>query len=150
MVGKRPTYAEVTGEVGQTEMLNRVSFPLLLVLCANWSPPAAGGSFTEQLIAWLSFRPAGLDDLVAAEAAAPRSAVDARVLRRLCRSFGRAYVAATIAAGFEFVALLCQVRIKVIEDRLVDVFPAARCRFHWLRGLEDAGDIDDRSTAALC
>ena len=149
MVGKRPTYAEVTGEVGQTEMLNRVSFPLLLVLCANWSPPAAGGSFTEQLIAWLSFRPAGLDDLVAAVAAAPAPAVNARVLRRLCRSLGGAYVAATIAAGLEFVALLRQVCRKVIEDRLVDEFPAVRRLFHRLRRLEDARDIDVEPCTAL-
>ena len=86
--------------------------------------------------------PPCLDDLVAAEAAAPRAAVDARLLRRLCRSLGGAYVAALIAAGLKFVTLLCQVGIKVIENRLVDYSRAVRQMSHWLRRLEDARDID--------
>src|SRR5271166_3168968 len=74
--------------------------------------------------------------------------MDARVLRRLCRIQGGAYIAATTVAGCEFVALLCEVRMKVIDDRLVDIFRAARRRSYRLRGLEDACDIDVDSGSA--
>ena len=97
----------------------------------------------------LLFRPPGLDDLVAAVAAAPAPAVDASVLRSFCRILGRAYVAATIAAGLELVAFLCQVCRKIIEHRLVDDFCAVRLMSLRLRRLDDASDIDVESTAAL-
>jgi len=92
--------------------------------------------------------PAGLNNLGAAVSAAAAAAIDARVLRRCCSSLGQAYIAAAIAAGLKVVALLCQVRVKVIENRLVDYFRAVRQMSYWLRGLEDPCEVDDDSCTA--
>src|ERR1700722_16004765 len=97
---------------------------------------------------WSSFLPPRLDHFVAAVAAAAAPAIDARVLRRYCRSLSRAHVAALIAAGLKGVALLRQVRIKVIENRLVDYLRAVRQISHRLRRLEYSRDIDDGPSTA--
>ena len=62
--------------------------------------------------------PAGLDHFAAGGAAAPL--VRPLVLGRFCLRFGRLDIAAIIAAVRELVALLRQVCIKAVENRLVD------------------------------
>ena len=68
-----------------------------------------------------SFLPAGLHDFAAGGAGA--ALVCPLMVGRYCRRFRRRDSAAIIATGLEVVALLFQVCIKIIENRLVDQVP---------------------------